>query len=304
LKTIYLQANSSLKESNLALALGFFDGVHLAHMELLKKTVDIGKQRHIQTGMMTFSTHILSFIYQTEFHYLTSVQDKMVVAEKLGFDYLYVIEVSDELINLAPEEFITQFLSTQKVVVVGFDYTFGKYGKGNVDLLLKQKRFETIVIQEMVHESLKIGSSRIRALIQDGNIGLANTLLGNPYRVKGKVVRGKNRGKNLGFPTANIENPGYLLPKPGVYIVLVYVNDLGYPALANVGDNPTFNDNHVTLEAFILDFSQDLYGQFLEVEFLAYLREEIKFDHIDLLVETMHQDELKTRIWFEKRENI
>jgi len=302
LKTIYLQASSYLQETNLALCLGFFDGLHLAHIELLKRTILEGKKRGIQTGMMTFSTHILSFIYNSPFEYLSSIIDKTKEAEKLGFDYFYVLEVTDDLVSLDAKDFIHQFLVKQKLIVVGFDYTYGKYGKGDVTLLTKQKEFETIIVSEMVYDQKKIGSTHIRQLIKEGNVTLASVLLGRPYSIYGKVVPGKNRGKSLGFPTANIKNLGYLQPLSGVYIVNVIVNHKIHHGLANIGDNPTFDDTGVTLEVYIFDFEQDIYGSNIKLCFLQYLREEVKFSSKQELIDQMVEDEVITRSWFEKRE--
>ena len=214
---------------------------------------------------------------------------------------MLVFEVTDELVNLEPEVFISRFLSCAHTVVVGFDFTFGKRGKGNVDLLKSFTTFQTIVLDEMTYASEKIGSTRIREALSLGNIELANELLGYRYTISGEVIRGKGRGKYLGFPTANIDYDGYLLPKAGVYVTTTYIDGIEYESMANVGDNPTFSNKFVTFEVNIFKWSHSLYGKTVSIAFEKFLREEIKYDSTSDLVARMHIDEKETLEFFKKK---
>jgi riboflavin kinase/FMN adenylyltransferase len=251
--------------------------------------------------MMTFSTHVLSFIQKQEFRQLTNLDEKAKIAEKLGFDYLFVFQVSSELINLTPEDFISRFLHSASTVVVGFDFTFGKKGKGNVEMLKASTEFNTIVLDEMTYDSEKIGSTRIREALENGHIELANELLGYRYTISGEVIKGRGRGKYLGFPTANIDYDGYLLPKAGVYITSIFIDGVEYKSMSNIGNNPTFSNKDVTFEVHVFKWNNSLYGKTVSVAFEKYLREEIKYDSTSELVERMHIDEQETLDYFKKK---
>lgn len=296
----YLTHNDSLSPSNTVLALGFFDGMHTAHRTLLQETLGIAKKKSCKSAMMTFDTHILSFIKHQPFHYLTSLNDKITLAEDMGFDLVYILSVSDDLIGMDAQVFIQQFLEHMTHIVVGFDFTFGKRGLGTVSNLVNNPHFETTVIGELTYYHRKIGSTRIREALIEGKVSLANHLLGRPYQIIGTVIKGKGRGKHLGFPTANIDYQGYLLPKAGVYLAYVMINQVTYQGLINVGDNPTFRDEAITLEIYIMDFDGFLYGQVLTLQFLQFLREELTFASKDDLIEQMKRDEIQARQIFKE----
>jgi riboflavin kinase/FMN adenylyltransferase len=295
-----LDVNTKLDDRNEVLALGFFDGMHRAHVTLLTETIRLAKEQGLKPAMMTFSTHVLSFLKKQPFHHLTSLADKQRIAETMGFETFYVLEVSNAMVKMPPETFIEQFLNKMKAIVVGFDFTFGRFGAGNVDLLRRQRQFSTLVIEERVLYKAKIGSTRIREALKEGKMGLAAHLLGHPYVIGGTVVRGKGRGKALGFPTANIDYDGYLLPKSGVHWADVIVDGKTHHALVNVGNNPTFLDEGVSLEAYILDYSANLYGKPLAIHFRRYQRPEIAYSNIDDLIVQMKEDERLARAYFAK----
>lgn len=292
MKTIYLEANSVIEEKDLVLCLGFFDGLHIAHQELVRQTLKISKERNLKSGMMTFSDHILSTLKGERFYYLSSLQDKIDYASEVGFDYLYVLVVSKELISIPPLDFINRFLCVQSVIVVGFDFTYGQFGKGDTTLLKKQDCFKTVIVSKMIFHQEKIGSTKIRDLLIQGNLDEANELLGKPYSIKGEVIKGKSRGKELGFPTANILNQGYLSARSGVYVGKIVIDQEVFYGLINIGNNPTFEDAFESIEAYIFDFSGSIYGKVIEISFLHYIREEIKFNVINDLIQKMVEDEL------------
>ena len=301
MKIINLQYNDSIEYNDLVIALGFFDGVHTAHLKLLKKTLEIAEKKEKKSAMMTFSTHVLSYIQRKDFKHLTNLHEKSKIASKLGFDYLFVFQVNDDLINLEPNTFINRFLKCASTVVVGFDFTFGKNGKGHSDTLKASTQFETIVLDEMTYDSEKIGSTRIREALESGNIDLANELLGYRYTISGKVIKGKGRGKYLGFPTANIDYDGYLLPKSGVYVTTIVIDGNEYESMSNIGDNPTFSNKDVTFEVNVFKWTQTLYGKTVSVSFEKYLRDEIKYESTSELIERMHIDEQVSIDYFKKK---
>ncbi len=301
MEILTLNYNDSIALSDLVVSLGFFDGVHVAHQTLLNKTLEIAAKSKKKSAMMTFSTHVLSYIQNQEFNHLTNLDEKAKIASKMGFDYLFVFEVTDNLIKLEPEIFISRFLACASIVVVGFDFTFGKHGKGNAELLKSSTLFETIVLDEMMYASEKIGSTRIREALLSGEIELANELLGYRYTISGEVIKGRGRGKYLGFPTANIDYDGYLLPKAGVYVTTTIIDGIEYESMSNVGDNPTFANKFVTFEVNIFKWSHSLYGKTVSIAFEKYLRDEIKYDSTSELVARMHIDEKETLEFFKKK---
>jgi riboflavin kinase/FMN adenylyltransferase len=300
MQVIHLSSQDRLPKSNQILALGFFDGLHSAHRSLLQTTVDIATKAQLIPAMMTFSTHILSFLKKETFHYLTSLEDKILIAESMGFEVFYVLDVTTSLTSLEPSAFIDQFLTSMKEIVVGFDFTYGKRGLGNVYMLQQYQEFKTTIIGELTYYNKKVGSTRIREAIKDGKITLANHLLGRPYQMIGEVIKGKGRGTNLGFPTANLSYCCYLLPKSGVYIATVYLEGQRLNALVNVGDNPTFEDKEVSLEAYIMDFTGKIYGKKLTIQFIKFLRDEIKYTNIIDLIDQMKEDERIARLYLER----
>ena len=186
--------------------------------------------------------------------------------------------------------------------MIGFDFTFGRFGRGNAELLTHDGRFPVVVVPEIAYYGKKIGSSRIRAALADGDLKLANRMLGHPYAIAGEVVRGKGRGKILGFPTANVDHDGYFLPKQGVYAARTRIDGKWWPSMANIGDNPTFSGVRVTLEVNVFGFHASLYGQKIAVEFLAFVRAEVKYDSTADLIAQMRRDEDVVRAMFLKED--
>jgi riboflavin kinase/FMN adenylyltransferase len=295
MKIMTLNAQSILPGENHCLALGFFDGVHRAHRDLLSRTISMAKQNHLTSSIMTFSTHVLTFLRHESFSMLSRLEDKIALAELYGFDYFFVLEVDSALVQMPPTEFIARFLKKASIVVAGFDFTFGHRGKGTVETLQAETSFQTIILPEITYYRKKIGSTRIREMLKLGRVETAMHLIGEPYRIQGMVIRGKGRGTGLGFPTANIDFDGYLLPKPGVYLSKVTIDGIVYDALSNIGDNPTFGDEATTLETYLLDFNGSLYGKRVAIAFTRYLRPEIRFGSKAELIKQMLADEQNAR---------
>jgi riboflavin kinase/FMN adenylyltransferase len=277
--------------AGLCLCLGFFDGIHRAHQQLLSLTLDKARELGVPAGVVTFSTHILSFLRHDPFRALSTINDKIHYARSLGFDYFFILTVSLQLTAMSPETFIEQYLAKAAHIVVGYDYTYGYRGVGTPELMEEALPGRVSILPRMDYYRLKVGSTRIRSLLEKGRISTANRLLKRPYQVRGTVIAGHGRGRKMGYPTANLDYDGYLLPKNGVYHTNVLIDNLLYDAMTSIGTNPTFSDNSIRLETHVFDFCGDLYGKEINIMFLRYLRPEKRFSSVTDLIEELKKDE-------------
>jgi riboflavin kinase / FMN adenylyltransferase len=283
--------------------IGFFDGLHIGHQALIEKTQLIAKEQGIKTAMITFFPHPSSVLQHKQVMYLTPHYLKQQLLEFYGFDYLLIVNFTLDFSKQSGASFIENILCRLplKHLVVGFDFRFGFQGKGDVHLLTQsQSCFEVSVIDQISDQHNKISSTLIKSLISEGNVALAREYLSRPHQVRGQVVQGNQRGRTIGYPTANVDvYDDVLIPAPGVYIAQVTHNHITYPAMVNIGHNPTFNAKHdVSIEAYILDFNETIYGQTLVVHFLDRIRDEKKFNSIQELIDQLHQDKQKTIDYF------
>lgn len=304
-------AKDCIIQEPIVLALGFFDGIHLGHKEVITTAKKVAEKRGYKVAVMSFNQHP-SVIFQNvdpeSIQYVSPLERKKELLKELGVDIFYLVDFTKEFGALSPQEFVDQYIVglNAKVVVAGFDYTYGKRDIANMELLPKyaSNRFEIISIAEQKSKNGKISSTAVRDLLLKGEIEKANELLGYEYIMNGVVVHGFGRGsKMLGFPTANIEvsNDTFLL-KNGVYIVEMFVEGKWIPGMASIGINPTFDDVHkVTIEVNLLDFDKDIYHLPVRVKWLKYLRPELKFDGIDALIAQLKKDEQDTRNYFKTK---
>lgn len=292
-------------KEEIVLVLGFFDGVHKGHQELLKTGRKKADELKMPLVVMTFDQHPrVIYANDQDFKYLTTIKEKSEVMATFGVDELVIFNFNEQLAKLSPEDFVDHVLCElhAKVVVAGFDYTYGKKSVANMENLPKfaNGRFEVIQVPEQKVNGKKIGSTAIRDALETGNIELANYLLGHPYQMSGKVVPGKQRGRQLGFRTANLEfNPDKIVPKIGVYATKLKVHGKWYEAMTSVGYNVTFeNDRKIFIETNIFDFDQDIYGEEITVAWYKYLRGEEKFDNVNQLIEQLNEDKKETLNFF------
>ncbi len=278
LRIKYIEYNDFITEKNLVLCLGFFDGMHLAHISLIEEAKRLAQTKGLSLAVFTFTMNIKTFLKRERHRCLTTIEDKANICKTLGVDYLYVMRVSSHLIHMDPKEFIDRFLQDSNAVVIGYDFNFGYKGEGNRNLLKKSKTFQTVTVPEMKYMDLKVGSTRIRANLHDGNIEMANYLLGRLYSVKGRVISGRGIGKRLGYPTANIDYMPYYLPKSGVYLTKVVYKNQNYFGLTNIGNKPTYFKLPLTVETYVFNINESLYNQEIDIRFIEYLRPEIKFN--------------------------
>jgi riboflavin kinase/FMN adenylyltransferase len=286
---------------NAVITIGNFDGVHIGHQALFHEVIERADAINGTSIAMTFEPHPIRVLKQNGHPPLITLYDQKVeLIEKSGIDVLIVVPFTKEFAAITAKEYVLDILIKRigaRVIVVGEDYTFGKNREGNINLL--RSYAEALDIQvEVVNwipisnkSRKRISSTRIRKLVMDGRVRNAQKLLGRHYQIKGEVVAGRNRGgKLLGFPTANINLHDELCPKPGVYAVTVESMGSIFKGVANIGYSPTFDDHEFTVEAHILDFDTNIYGQTIRVNFVQRIRDEIKFSSITELSDQITQD--------------
>jgi riboflavin kinase/FMN adenylyltransferase len=288
---------------NPVVTLGNFDGVHLGHQEIFKRVKEEAIKIHGEGVVITFEPHPLKVLAPAKFlPLLTPFRKKMILIEKSGIETVLSIEFSLAFSEISSSEFIESILVEKvkvKKVIIGYNYHFGKGQRGNAHTLEEAGsffNFEVEVVEPLKVDQTIVSSSKIRNLIQGGEVEVASRLLGRHYPIFGKVVEGAKRGKTLGFPTANLEISDELYPKTGVYAVEVVWHQQHFNALANVGLNPTFSspigtrEERFSLEIHILNFNQEIYGEEIEVHFKKRIRDEVRFESPSLLIEQIKKD--------------
>lgn len=284
------------QNDEIVIALGMFDGVHRGHQTIIKEAVEIAKKRNMKSAVFTFDIHPRFLIEGVEPpKIVTDNLSKSKILETLGIDYLYFVRFDEELRDLENYKFIEGLVKKLncKVIVCGYNYTFGKDGIGNIQLLNKYKEnlsYDLNIVDRVSFNGSKISTTSIRKKILSGNISEANRLLGYSLFFTGKVVKGKGLANTIGFPTANIIIDDNLCFRNGVYITLTKVKNNIYPSITNVGYAPTVESQHRVMETNIFDFHEDIYGETITVEFLDFLRGEVKFSSVEELKERVDKD--------------
>lgn len=267
--------------------IGAFDGLHKGHLELIKKCLESG----LKSAVITFDPHPDSILKKLkDYPLLMPLEKKEEILSKLGVDYFIIFEFTKEFSLLRKEEFIHLLNQLNaKELVFGYDFRFGYKGEGCIKDL--KDKFLIHEMDKYQIDNVRVSSTYIKELLSDGNIDVANNLLGRTYSVKGTTFVGSQLGKSIGFPTANIDYKNYYLPENGVYLVKVLFDGKEYDGMANIGHNPTFNfQNKLRFEVHIFNMDEILYGKELEVCFIKHLREEIKFKNLDELIEQLTKD--------------
>lgn len=293
---IYETGNFKIEEES-AVAIGNFDGIHLGHQELVKTVLDYRRKCGYKAVIFSFAPHPVDFFGKIEdFRTILSVDEKKYVAERTGVDILIQYPFDLDFASLSPEKFVELLRSRTncRVLVVGENYYFGKNRAGNIDTLreLGEKRgIKVIGIPRVKVDGARVSSTRIRGLIKEGNMEYAAMLLNKPYFAMGKVVEGYKRGRNMNFPTVNIEPPAKkLLPPDGVYFSTVIIDGKEYYGMSNIGKNPTFDGERRKIETNIFNFDRDVYGKDIIITFYKKIRNEIKFDSKEKLISQMKRD--------------
>lgn len=282
---------------NPVLTLGNFDGVHLGHQAIFKQVVAWALNTGGSSVVFTFEPHPLKVLAPHRSPKLLSTfREKMEQIEAAGMDAVICARFTPEFASQNPDDFVREVLVDKigaKAIFIGHDYAFGKDRQGDIPFLRAagaRYGFEVHVVDPVKVEGITVSSTKIRKLIMDGEVCLASKLLGRPYSIEGTVIPGHSRGREIGFPTANITTPNELPPKEGVYAVTVEVEGKLYKGAANIGANPTFGDETPSYETHIFDLSEDLYGKFLKMKFIKRVRDEVKFKSVEELVERIKKD--------------
>ncbi len=288
------------KQKNPVVAcIGYFDGMHKGHQALVNATIEKAKELGVESGLITFDPDPWVTLRDAkDVKHITPLQQRINIAVELGIKNIFILNFTKEMAALSPVDFIKVLDSCNiKALICGFDYHYGQFGKGDIESLKRDADFEVIVIDAVSDSEGKISSTRITNLIEEGEVHKAEELLGYAYRVEGYVVHGNAKGRTIGYPTANVSVPSeYLEPKSGVYACFALIDGKKYKAMVNIGHNPTFNYTEtMSLEAYILDFSGDLYDKRLKISFKYYLRPEKKFKYIGNLKMQLEQDEFAVR---------
>lgn len=281
-----------------ALTIGNFDGVHLGHRALLRRTVEIARRDGTVPVALTFFPHpVRHFNPRGRFHEITPAGEKARLLAACGMGAVVVEPFSSGIGDFPPERFAREVVAgvfRARNVVVGYDFSFGKGRQGTADLLAELGKvlgFSVDVVQQVSHGGSAVSSTRIRELLLGGRVREASELLGRPYAVAGPVVEGAGRGRKIGFPTANVATETDLLPLPGVYVVDATVDGVTRRGVANIGFNPTFGDHSsLGVEVHMPGVSLDLYGREMTVLLLDRIRDERKFDGVDALVRQIAAD--------------
>lgn len=278
-------------------AVGCFDGIHLGHQKIISDMCDYAKEKGLKSAVFTFTASPAAVLGKTPHRALMSQKDKMKTLERLGVDFCFSLDFLT-VMDISPMEYIEDILIDKlkaKAVFCGFNYRFGKSALGDTSLLKKvcdSHGIETVIAQPVCFGESVVSSSRIRGLIENGDLPFANALLGRPFAIEEPILEGKQNGRKVGVPTVNQNPPTeFVTPKCGVYASFVYVNGKRYEGITNVGTRPTVGGDYKNFETHIIGgFNEEIYGQVVRTELLDFVRCEQKFDNLQQLSEQIQKD--------------
>ena len=297
---VYYGIKEFIKLENAVVTSGTFDGVHLGHQKILNRLNEVASETKGESVVITFYPHPRSVISPDNktINLLSTLDEKIELLEKNGVNHLVIIPFTREFSELSSEEFIQKILIETigtKTLVIGFDHRFGKNREGGFDYLKENKARYGFEIEEIPRHDLEnvgISSSKIRKALLEGEVPTAHHFLGRNYSVSGVIVKGKQLGRTIGFPTANIQvrEIAKLIPADGVYAVKVYYCENEFGGMLNIGNRPTVDGTFKTIEVNIFDFDQEIYGESLKVEFIKKIRNEQKFNGLEELKAQIARD--------------
>lgn len=293
--------------NNYIFALGFFDGVHLGHQVLLKECAALAKQLGCETAAITFDAHPQSLFSENTPPLINTLSDRKALLQEYGIQYIRTFPMTREVMSTPWRSFVGELLEEGAAgFVCGGDFRFGHRGQGTAALLHKfceDAGIPCTIVPEQALEGIRVSSTYIRSQIETGDMATAVRFLGHPHILSGKVVHGHQLGRRLGIPTANLRlAEGLGVPKFGVYACRALVDGIWYPAVTNIGTRPTVSGTGITVEPWILDYSGDLYGREIRLEFYRFLRPEKKFDSLEELKAEIHRNAEETRELFGNRD--
>lgn len=289
--------NKLKSNENLAIALGFFDGVHLGHKAVINAAVDYAKKNNIKSAVVTFRQSPYVALNNVKPNYIITLEEKIKAIKKLGVDYLYLSDFTEDLAKQTASDYLKNLVDDlhPKMIATGFNHYFGYNKSGGVDylrLMQQEYGYEFKEINPIKLNEDFISSTAIRKALSNGDIPKANSMLGYRFYVKNEVIKGRQIGRTIGFKTANLKMPEKMINIPdGVYAVEVEVLGKKYMGIANFGSNPTVtDDSQKLLEVHIIDFNQDIYGELVKVSFLVKIRNEKKFQSLAELKAQIEKD--------------
>ena len=283
------------------LTIGYFDGVHRGHRYLIAQALAAARRQGIRAALLTFHPHPNIVLRGAESFYLTTREEKLALLSELGLDLIVIQPFTPGLARMRAAQFVDLLVERVKLVDlwVGPDFALGYHREGNIPFLQQagEKRgFAVNVVNRLMLEGIPICSSCIREALRQGDVTLAARGLGRLYSLHGPVVVGAQRGRSIGFPTANVEVPAErVLPARGVYAAWAHLGKARHRAVVNIGTRPTFDNGQPTVEAYVLDFDRDIYGQRLTLNFVRRLRPERHFDSVKALIAQIKQDVARAR---------
>jgi riboflavin kinase / FMN adenylyltransferase len=286
------------------LAIGVFDGVHLGHQSVISTSIGHARSEGGTPVVITFDPHPLKVLRPHHApHLLTATQHKIALIRYLGVEHLLVINFDKKFAAISAENFIEQLVTHSKPlreICVGYEWSFGKDRRGNLDLLRKlgaQNHFDVVGIPAVKVDGAVVSSTAIRRAVEKGDLARAAAMLGREYTILGTVVPGDNRGKKLGYPTANLSAHSEQFPPNGVYLAEAQIHGALHQGVVNLGYRPTVSSGKAerVLEVYLLDFDRDIYGEDVEIRFVRYLRPEQKFDSLEALVRQIELDVRQAR---------
>ena len=299
MKTIHGIENFPASEGSIV-TIGTFDGVHLGHQQILKQLIDTSQQSKLKSVLLTFFPHPRMVLQpDISMRLIQTIEEREKALRKTGLDYLVIHPFSEKFSRLSADDYVKQILVDKlnvRKVVVGYDHRFGRNRTASLEDMYNYADiydFEVIEIDAKKIKSTAVSSTKIRKAIDQGDIALANSYLGDPFTLEGVVVHGDKRGRELSYPTANIElqNKHKIIPKQGVYLIQSDIDNRVVYGMMNIGTKPTFDTTNPSIEVHFFDWNGDLYDQTLQVKLLKWIREEQKFGSVEELQAQIHADE-------------
>ncbi len=289
-------AETVLDYSGTVVALGNFDGLHVAHTAIIRNGIRYARENGLKSGVLLFEENSKNITGGKKIELITPNEAKLELLSREKPDFVYIRKFTREFMQKSPEEFVRLLIKNLniKAVCVGYDYSFGYKARGDVAALRKfgeEYGFEVFVTDVIKIDGEIVSSTAIREMIKEGDMEKAERFLGRRFCVEGNVVEGLRNGTKMGIPTANVAyDENMALPKTGVYAGITYVDGRRLKCVINVGKNPTFNAKRLTIESHILDFDEDIYGKYIRVSFAKRMRDDVKFESADALGKQINSD--------------
>jgi riboflavin kinase/FMN adenylyltransferase len=307
---IYQHISDFNKLNNAVATIGTFDGLHFGHQKIIKRLVEIAAATNGESVVVTFFPHPRSIIdpENQDLKMINTIREKAAALEALGVDHLIITPFTRDFSNLTAEEYIKDVLVDTigiKHLIVGYDHRFGKDRQGGMEELIKYSEVLGYQVEEIPEQDIQdvaVSSTKIRKALLSGDVALAAAFLGYNFSLYGRVIKGDKIGRTIGFPTANIfiEESYKLIPSDGIYAVTVGMNGDTYKGMAYIGQRPTINGMTRNIEVNIFDFNQEIYGQYVTMYFMEFLRHDVKFTGLEALKEQLKQDKEDTITYFRK----